>query len=161
MPTPRLTGAYHGTVVELPQIPARHGARRRDRHGRGLRGPLLNPVLPGWLTRSEKFDSLVAAAAARLQHLNPALAGTEYGVEEIPPSDPSPWEHHSVVLGRAFPADRLSGVPPRIVVYRRPIITRAAGAEELALLVQLVLAEQAAALLGRQPWQVDPEYPDH
>ena len=44
----------------LPEIPSRRGARRRDRHGRGLRGPLIAPTLPAWRTRSEKFDDLVA-----------------------------------------------------------------------------------------------------
>lgn len=90
---------------------------------------------------------------------NPGLAGTEYGVEEIPPSDPSPWERHAVVLGRAFPADRGAGLPARIVVYRRPIISRAHGRDETTELVRMVLAEQAAALLGLQPWDIDPQYP--
>ena len=34
--------------------------RRRDRHGRGLRGPLLPPTLPGWRTRAERFDELMS-----------------------------------------------------------------------------------------------------
>ncbi|HZK05392.1 MAG TPA: metallopeptidase family protein [Actinomycetaceae bacterium] len=143
----------------LPGLPARRGARRRDRHGRGLRGPLLNPVLPGWRTRSEKFDQLVASAAARLLARNPGLAGTEFGVEEIPPSDPSPWEHRAVALGRAFPADRATGARQRIVVYRRPVMTRASGRDDLMDLVRMVLAEQAAGLLSVQPWDVEPDYP--
>lgn len=144
----------------LPNLPARRGARRRDRHGRGIRGPLIAPVHPGWRTRSEKFDLLVATIAGELQARNPQLDGTEYGVEEVPPSDPSPWEPRAVALGRTFPADRALGVAARIVVYRRPIMTRAEGREELEELLRVVLAEQAAALLGVNPWDVDPNYPE-
>jgi len=45
-------------------------------------------------------------------------------------------------------------------VYRRPLLTRAQDASELAELVRMVLAEQAAEMLGVRPDQVDPEYPD-
>ena len=37
--------------------------RRRDRRGRGLRGPLLPPELPAARSRSERFDDLVPDAA--------------------------------------------------------------------------------------------------
>jgi len=152
--------AYTRSMTLLPEIPPRQGARRRDRHGRGIRGPLLAPTLPAWRTRSEKFDQLVASTAARLVRGNPSLTGVEFGIEEIPPSNPSPWEHASVVVGRYFPADRTSGVAARIVVYRRPLLTRAQDASELAELVRMVLAEQAAEMLGVRPDQVDPDYPD-
>ena len=39
--------------------PAPASAHRRDRHGRGLRGPLVPPHLPAWRTRAERFDELV------------------------------------------------------------------------------------------------------
>lgn len=145
--------------MQLPEIPARRGARRRDRHGRGLRGPLVPPSLPAWRTRSEQFDRIVSRAAARLLAHNPALRGTEFAVEETPPSDPSPWEEQTVALGRAFPADRSTGVAARVVVYRRPVVGRAEGAADTAELVGMVLAEQVAGLLGRNPWDVDPDYP--
>lgn len=144
----------------LPEIPPRRGARRRDRHGRGIRGPLIAPTLPAWRTRSEKFDDLVADSAARLVRANPGLKVVEFGVEEIPPSDPSSWEGRTVVVGRYFPADRTTGVPARIVVYRRPLLTRAQDAGELVDLVRMVLAEQAAEMLGLNPWDVDREYPE-
>ena len=144
----------------LPEIPSRRGARRRDRHGRGLRGPLIAPTLPAWRTRSEKFDDLVAESAARLVRAHPALKAVEFGVEEIPPSDPSTCEGRTVVVGRYFPADRATGVRARIVVYRRPLLTRAHDAGELVEMVRMVLAEQAAEMLGRAPWEVDREYPE-
>ncbi len=144
----------------LPDIPPRWSARRRDRHGRGLRGPLLNPALPAWRTRRERFDRLVASSAARLVRLNPRLKGVEFGVEEVPPSDPSAWEGGTVAVGRYFPADRALGVAARVVVYRRPLLARAQGAGDVADLVRMVLAEQAAGMLGLRPDELDPEYPE-
>lgn len=101
-------------------------------------------------TRSQAFDDLVLEAAARLE---PALgtrhAGTEFAVEDVPPSDPAPWETPSVLLGRLFPAQ--GRLPARIVLYRRPIEARAVDPAERALLVEEILAEHVAALLGVSP----------
>ena len=41
-------------------------ARRRDRHGRGLRGRLVPPGVPLYRSRAEQFDDLVLEAVARL-----------------------------------------------------------------------------------------------
>nr|WP_246582402.1 metallopeptidase family protein [Cellulomonas hominis] len=86
------------------------------------------------------------------------LDGVEFAVEDVPPSNPAPWEHGGVPLGRYFPAQ--PGLPPRIVVYRRPVESRAADADELADLVHDVVVEQVAHLLGRAPDEVDPEHGD-
>src|ERR1700710_1614204 len=68
--------------------------RRRDRHGRGIRGPLLPQALPLSLPRAERFDGLVLDAAERLdQRWSEQLAEVEFAVEDVPPSDPAPWEH--------------------------------------------------------------------
>ncbi len=131
--------------------------RRRDRRGRGLRGPLLPASLPAFRTRAERFDDLVLAAVERLEkRWSRQLDGAEFAVEDVPPSQPAPWEHGGVPLGRYFPAD--AGLPPRIVVYRRPVETRALDAEELEDLVRDVVVEQVAHLLARSPDEVDPEY---
>lgn len=47
----------------------------------------------------------------------------------------------------------------RIVLYRRPLLARADGEEELAELVLDVVVEQFARLLGVDPELVDPGYP--
>lgn len=131
--------------------------RRRDRRGRGLRGPLLPPGLPGYRTRAERFDDLVLGSVERLEdRWGPQLAGTEFAVEDVPPSAPAPWEVAGVPLGRCFPAD--AGAPPRVVVYRRPVETRAVDEAELGELVRDVLVEQVAHLLGHPPEVVDPYY---
>jgi predicted Zn-dependent protease with MMP-like domain len=51
-----------------------------------------------------------------------------------------------------------AGRPPRIVVYRRPLLARADDEEELADLVFDVVVEQVAELLGLDPEDVDPGY---
>lgn len=127
----------------------------RDRHGRGLRRPLLPFNAPGYRTRATAFDALVADAAARLERRWGQRWGrVEFGVESVPPSEPSPWEP-GIALGRLFPAD--AGQPARIVVYRRPLELRAES-DEIGALIRDVLAENVAHLLGRRPDEVDPDY---
>lgn len=131
--------------------------RRRDRRGRGLRGPVVPAGLPAHRTRAERFDDHVLSAVERLERRwARQLEGTEFAVEEVPPSHPAPWEHGGVPLGRYFPAD--AGMPARIVVYRRPVETRAIDEGDLADLVREVLVEQVAHLLARPPEDVDPGY---
>lgn len=129
--------------------------RRRDRRGRGLRGPLLPSTLPAHRTRAERFGDLVLDSVERLEvRWGKELDGVEFAVEDVPPSNPAPWESGGVPLGRSFPAQ--PGLPPRIVVYRRPVESRAADADELGELTHEVVAEQVAHLLGRSPDEVDP-----
>ncbi len=144
--------------LRLP-VPSRREGRRRDRRGRGPRGPLVPANLPGARTRAERFDDDVLDAVERLEkRWGAELAGVEFGVEDVPPSAPAPWEEGTVPLGRYFPADALAGLSHRIVVYRRPIETRAEGPRDLADLVRDVVVEQVAHLLSRAPEDVDPEY---
>ncbi|HWV78033.1 MAG TPA: metallopeptidase family protein [Isoptericola sp.] len=131
--------------------------RRRDRRGRGVRGPLLPPGLPAHRTRAEQFDDLVLDVVELLQRRwGPQLSGTEFAVEDVPPSEPAPWESDGVPLGRCFPAE--SGRPARVVVYRRPVDFRAADDTDRADLVRDVVVEQVAHLLARTPEEIDPGY---
>lgn len=100
------------------------------------------------VTRSTRFDELVLDAAEGLEERLGHGLGVELAVEEVPPSDPAPWEH-GVPLGRLFPAER--ALPARLVLYRRPIVQRAQDETELAAIVHEVLAEQVARMLGRDP----------
>ncbi len=147
--------------------------RRRDRHGRGLRGVLAPPDVPLHRTRAEGFDDLVLQAVARLEPRWEAhLAGVEFAVEEIPPAGDAATG--PVPLARLEPgsgggiaaagepatasADAASR-PPRIVVYRRPLMARADGDDDLGELVFEVVVEEFARLLGVNPEDVDPGYP--
>lgn len=132
---------------------ARPAGRRRDRHGRGPRGPLLPVALPASRTRSQRFDGHVLDAVSRLEsRWADPLSDVDVAVEVVPPSDPRPWEEQVAPLGRVFPA--APGQRARLVVYRRPIEGRTD--DDLARLVHEVVVEQVASLLGRSPEDIDP-----
>jgi predicted Zn-dependent protease with MMP-like domain len=108
-------------------------------------------------SRAEQFDDLVLEAASRLeQRIGKDLGDVEFAVEDVPPSDPAPWEAADIALGRLFAAQ--GRMPARIVIYRRPVETRADDERELAALVNEVVIEQVAALLGVDPAELDPGY---
>lgn len=53
--------------------------RRRDRRGRGPRGPLMPSTMPAYRTRAERFDDLVLDAVERLERRwTRQLDGTEF-----------------------------------------------------------------------------------
>jgi predicted Zn-dependent protease with MMP-like domain len=149
-----------------PQRPAAR-IRRRDRHGRGLRGLLVPPEVPLYSSRSERFDDLVLLAVAQLEpRWETELAGVEFGVEEIPPAEPGGDDPEPVPLARLEPGSADGGSPEhaaepaRIVLYRRPLMARADNDEDLGELILDVVVEEFARLLGLDPQIVDPGYPD-
>ena len=144
----------HSTGRSLP-APAVGPGKRRDRHGRGLRGPLLPPSLPAWKTRAQHFDELVISAANTLARRHAKVEEIQFALEEVPPSDPSPWER-SVVLGRSFAAEPRAGLPARVVIYRRPVVSRTHDEVELSELIMQVVVQQVASLLGCTPEELYP-----
>jgi len=115
------------------------------------------PPVPAMATRAEAFDELVLDAASRMeQRAGSALGDVQFAVEDVPPSDPAPWESSDVPLGRLFAAQ--GKMPARIVVYRRPVETRTTDARELAALINDVVVEQVASLLGGNPRDLDAGY---
>lgn len=136
------------------------GERRwRNRHGRGLRGPLTPPGLPVSRTRAEQFDDLVLDAVEELEpRLGRRLERVEFAVEEIPPAAVTgalrPGE--PVPLASAVAATEQE--PARVVVYRRPVELRAGP--DVPELVSLVVVEQLAALLDMAPEEIDPGLAD-
>lgn len=129
---------------------------RRDRHGRGARGILVPAVLPCYRNRRESFDELVIQEVRSLVAVCPDFSAIKYGVEDVPPSDPAPWEHNSVVLSRGFGADPTRGLDPQVVVYRRPLEQRAQSILELREMIHAVVLEESAQLLGKHPEDIDP-----
>lgn len=125
----------------------------QDRHGRGLRGPLLFPALPGWYTRKEQFHHEVQVALSELVAKVPEVATIEFGVQDVPPSDPAEWEDHDVVLARVFPRDRKRGLSDRIVIYRRPLIGRTTP-ETLPDAIRIVLAQRISEVLLVSPGEL-------
>jgi predicted Zn-dependent protease with MMP-like domain len=143
--------------------------RRRDRRGRGIRGPLYPVSLPAARSPSERFDEIVLDALEPIdERWHDALERLDVAVDDVPvvtDADPATvmWgsdvvEDGNVPLARLVPAglDR-RGLPTRarIVLYRRPLESRAADGADLADLVHEVLVEQVAAFLGLDPDSVD------
>ncbi|TDC70475.1 metallopeptidase family protein [Streptomyces hainanensis] len=145
------------SVPPAPSGPTGH--RHRDRHGRGMRGPVAPPQVPLAASRAETFDSLVHDSAERLRRRLPQLGSVDFAVQEVPWLDgtgPGPDGADVVPLGGVVRGRR--GRPDRIVVYRRPVELRSRDREERAQLVHDVCVEQAAELLGLAPESVDPRY---
>ncbi|WP_026115606.1 metallopeptidase family protein [Nocardiopsis kunsanensis] len=126
--------------------------RRRDRRGRGIRGPLVPSDLPVFRSRAQAFDDLVLDAVERLERLwSRELANVDFLVEDVPPVPPR---------AETIPFSRLETEPggrARIVVYRRPVEIRTKDTDETALLVHETVVEEVANLLGLEPESVDPE----
>jgi predicted Zn-dependent protease with MMP-like domain len=143
--------------------PAGRLRRRRDRHGRGIRGHLAPVGVPLHRTRGEEFDDLVMDAVEELEeHWATELAALEFAVEEVPPDGPEPGFDPDVVVDRGVALGRLyrDGLPeirqPVIVVYRRPIEARAADLDDRADLVFMVVVDLAAEYLGKDADEIDP-----
>ena len=126
--------------------------RRRDRRGRGIRGPLVPSDLPVFRSRAQTFDDLVLDAVERLERLwARELANVDFLVEDVPPVPPGT---------ETIPFSRLETDPDgraRIVVYRSPVEIRTKDPDEMALLVHETVVEEVANLLGVEPESVDPE----
>lgn len=110
-------------------------------------------------SRAERFDDLVLDAVERIERrVRGGIGDVEIAVELVPPSDPAPWEHHQVPLSRLFPAE--GKLPPRVVLYRRPIETRVDDPRDLAAVINDIVVEQLAGALGVEPTTLDPGYRD-
>jgi predicted Zn-dependent protease with MMP-like domain len=143
--------------------------RRRDRRGRGVRGLLFPPTLPAARSRAERFDAIVLDALEPIdERWHTELEKLDIAVDEVPEvtdCDPTTvtWgsdvvEDGKIPLARLIPAgvDR-AGLPTRarIVLYRRPLETRAQDGGDLSDLVHEVLVEQVANYLSIDPDVID------
>ena len=136
-------------------IPSRGHARRRDRHGRGLRGPVIPFSVPAWRTRADEFDDVVAADLAQYRRiLGDEMAHIDYGVLDVPESDPAPWER-GIPLARYLPFERGAQITGRIVFYRMPILQAAQRTLDPRVFIHDVVTEQLASALGRPAEEID------
>lgn len=145
-------------------------ARRRDRHGRGLRGRLVPPSVPLYRSRAQQFDDLVLEAVARLEpRWETELSDVEFAVQEVPDADflaegdASGGVPLARVVRSGGPETSETSRPAtgsRIVLFRRPLLARAEDEEELSELVFDVIVEEFAEILGVDPETVDPGYGD-
>ncbi|MEU6406122.1 metallopeptidase family protein [Streptomyces sp. NPDC046985] len=142
----------------VPPRAAGPGPRRRDRHGRGMRGPIAPPQVPLAASRADAFADLVQDSVDRLERRWPQLTEIDFLVLEVPRLDgpKDSFSDEPVPLGGTVAAQ--DGERARVVVYRRPVEIRSKGREERAALVHEIVVEQVAELLGLTPETVDPRY---
>lgn len=135
--------------------------RRRDRHDRGMRGPLAapNPLTGRALgmrrpvSRAEYFIDSLEAAVDRVNRTAPELLATiDIAIEDVP-TGLRPHEDR-VPLASAIEATAQRRA--RVVLFRRPLEHRATSRRGLRALVHRTLVEQVAALTGRSVVDIDP-----
>ncbi|MFC0314253.1 metallopeptidase family protein [Gordonia phosphorivorans] len=133
----------------------------RDRHGRGLRSPVLPPTLPAYITRAGLFDRAAMVAFAEIdRHWHERLTGLDLAVDEIPrmlprDADTVQWPEEvtadgPVPLARLIPAGvDAAGKPTRaqLILFRKPLELRARH-DDLPEILREVLIQQVATYLG-------------
>ncbi len=150
--------------------------RSRDRHGRGLRGPLALPNdytkrplrVPTAPRGTRLFLACVEDAIATIaSHAPDVIQHVDIGVDEVPDLNAlnaGGSYPDAVPLASASDAEPArEGTPghnARIVLFRRPLEHRAGSREQLRELVHETLVEQLVALTGRSIDEIDPDTPD-
>ncbi len=115
--------------------------------------------------RSERFDDLVLDAVDRLKpRWAKQLSAVEFAVEEVPPINelgdgPGLLTGEPIPFGRAEPA--AGNRPAVVIIYRRPLESRARDRDHLGAMVHEAVVEQVAGLFGLSPESVDPGFDDH
>ena len=143
-----------------PTEPSSAAMIRRDRRGRGMRGILLPPSAPAWRSRAERFDDAILDAVETLERrVGKKVARIEFAVEEVPPETVDPLsrtydDETGVPLASSWAAS--GSEPARVVLYRRPIESRAPMLEDLEDFVRDLVIEQVADILGVDPDELDP-----
>jgi hypothetical protein len=141
----------HLDLELAPQRPASAsegsvGSTRRDRRGRGMRGPSFGlgaPAgrVPADRSGRERFDQIALDVMSDVEsRWIEELAPVELAVEDIP----------------VLPATQ--STPPRLVLFRRPIEHRSESRADLEALVLTVVVEQLADYLGVPAEDVHPDY---
>ena len=128
--------------------------RSRDRHDRGMHGPVALPDADNRrtvplhpLSRVEYFNQCVEQALSTIAEVDPhALDGMVVGVEDVPLLKTA-WSGDRVPMSAALEPSR--GRPAQIVIYERPLEHRASNRSALRSLVHRTIVEQLSALTGR------------
>jgi len=134
-------------------------ARTRDRHDRGIRGPLALPN--AWTQRPAPFsrpsrqdffaDCVTESMTEIAEHCAEALTGVIIGVEEVP-HHADRWSADRVPLAAAVEATATTRA--QVVIYERPLEHRATSRASLARLVHHTIVEQLALLTGRSVYEL-------
>jgi hypothetical protein len=127
---------------------------QRDRHDRGLRGPLVPHSLPKHSSPDASFRDLVLRAITELdRNLGDELKHVTFKVEAIPNAQDAVLSGGAVSLGRIE-----RGNPHVVVLYQRAIELRSESRVAQNRIIKDVLAELLGRLLGLTPQEVDYSY---
>ena len=141
---------------------------RQDPRGRGIRGILL-PEVPRNKSRSQRFDdAVIDAFEPILERFDAELSSLDIAVDVVPRmrlnTGYRQWPEDVVADGQV-PLGRLvaagvdnKGTPtrPRIIVFRRPVESRASSAQDLQDLLRMIIVRLVACYLNGTPDQIDP-----
>jgi hypothetical protein len=130
-------------------------SKRRDRHERGMRGPLAPagtiPKRP--LSRTERFASAIEDTLELVAENCPqALQRIDVGYEDVP-AGPVGWDSRVPLAAAVSATSERHG---QVILYQRPIERRAPTPADLRKLVQSTIVEQLSAITGFPPEQLDP-----
>lgn len=143
----------------------------RNRHGRGVRGPLIPQGVPRFTSRSQQFDIAVLEAYAPIHNSFPEqLATLDLAVDTVPRmrlSADSTVLPDDIVADGPVPLGRVlaAGIDAygnptraRLVVFRRPIEERSETPAERDSLLSMVLTGLVANYLNLDPRDLDPDF---
>ncbi len=126
----------------------------RDRHDRGLRGPLIPHVAPIYENPSMAFERMLTHAVEDFGvRLGSEIENLEISLEEIPNYRDLTLAENSVPLGRIE-----IGNPTQIVIYQKPIELRCKNFEAIDRLIRDTLADLIGLAIGIRPTDIDPDY---
>ena len=148
---------------------------RRDRHGRGIRGPLGPAHLPIVRSRASAFGSWVLDAVDfvddRLAEIESrtgvtglvdAFDAVDIVIDDLPPAEDLDDRSAAAGADNAIPLGRIEAAedrrPARLIVHRRTVEQRGQDKSAREQVVREVVVRLAAELLGLEPSALDPGY---
>ena len=126
---------------------------KRNRHGRGLSGPVLPHSTPRYRSADEKFGAQVSLALAQIEEYGTDLSRITIRTEPVPGVREVVLSSGSVPLGRIE-----RGNPDVVVLYQRAIELRSTDLASQFQVIKDVLAELLGRLLRRSPSELDPTF---
>lgn len=142
------------------KLPDRPSGPRRNRHGRGRRGPLIPIHLPAYRSRPERFDDAVMASAQRLSERWPnRVEQIDFLIEPVPSEkliNQAEAVSDRIPLASSTPATAHKRA--ELVIYRLPIEQIADSTAELMDLVHQCVVHEVAQLWVKPINEIDPSY---
>ncbi|RSX55873.1 peptidase [Bifidobacterium dolichotidis] len=122
-----------------------------------MRTPMFGTRMPRYRTRAGMFDDMMSSEIRRLARAWPNMfRDLQFAVEDVPPSDPAPWEPQRRIYSQAFAA--MHGSPARIVLYRLPIQMHCQTRLDQQLAIREELVLRLAELFSQKPEDIDPNW---